>query len=235
MKALILELEKRHALVLTEQGFFLRVHRDPEHTIGAEIECEAALSAGGAGARAYGRAMRQALATAACIALILGSYIFCNTWETADYTVYMDINPGIRVEVNSLGRMIAVDPVNQDAVGFLEEVDMKGDLVTGLKTAAQEASERGLVQKGGIGVAVVADDTEKMRAITDTVESALPFVQLSFVYLTPEEEQAAYEEGIAPVRWKMAQEVAAQHPEIDSDIAVQLERDYLFALYRGEI
>jgi len=236
MKGLILEIEEKHSIVLTDQGVFIRVLRRQNHATGGVIECDpdASETASDVGVRARRRMRRHVLAAAACIVAILGSWIFCDRWETADYTLYVDINPGIRLSVNSLGHTIDAQPVNQDGVAFLETVDVKGELATGLQKAAEAAEDQGLIQSGGIGIAVVTADDAKVRKVTDVIEKALPLMKLSFVYLTPEEEQEAYAVGVAPVRWKMAQIVAERYPRLDVETAMRLEKNYLFGLYRGD-
>jgi len=240
MKGLVCDIDSKGTVILTEQGEFVRIPREESHIIGGRIECVRG-AAGGAAAPsavrrrgAARRRFREAVAAAACIAAILGGYLFCDRWQTVEFSVYMDINPSIRMEVNTLGRLVEVSPVNRDGLAFLREVDIKGDLAAGLKTAAREASARDLIQSGGIGIAVVTADDAKVRKVTDVIEKALPLMKLSFVYLTPEEEQEAYAVGVAPVRWKMAQIVAERYPRLDVETAMRLEKNYLFGLYRGD-
>lgn len=71
-------------------------------------------------ARNYRYVIRLAGAAAACLAIVILGWL--GIWMSSDATVYLDVNPGISMDVNRLGRVVRAEAVNIDGQVILGDM-----------------------------------------------------------------------------------------------------------------
>ena len=75
--------------------------------------------------RPHARRRWAALAVAAALVLVCG-LSFWHAGNSVASVVSLDVNPSIQLQVNSKERVLAADPLNEDAQVILEGMDLKG-------------------------------------------------------------------------------------------------------------
>ncbi|HPW41224.1 MAG TPA: anti-sigma factor domain-containing protein, partial [Bacillota bacterium] len=112
MKAIIAEIDKKHMIVITDKGDFVKVKRQMSAAIGDEIELKQR--------RIYPISKRLAGLAAcfmACIFLSTGVYAYCTPYSY----VSVDINPSLSLSLNRFERVISVNPLTEDAVDLIKD------------------------------------------------------------------------------------------------------------------
>ena len=142
MKGIVLEKEKKAVIVLRDDGQFVRL-AGVQAEVGAEITLPSS------------RKKRLPLAIAACFVLLLFGFCFWSALYLPQSFIYIDINPGFCLDVNSQGQVIRVNATNQDAeavVGgakkFSSEVDECIEQIINL------CQEKGYLENNSHGVQV---------------------------------------------------------------------------------
>jgi hypothetical protein len=182
------------------------------------------------------RVSRRIVASAACLALIIGGYAFGQQWDKDAFAVYMDINPSVRLEVNSMQHVISADPVNTDGILFLKQTKPKGNIIDAVGGLIDAARDEGVLGREGVGLAFVSEDAASYSKIADAIENVLGReVLLNVVFLTPDDERMALERGVTPVRYMMARSVSETTPGVDFETALSMEESYLYAVYSSGI
>lgn len=138
MKAIVAEIDKRQMIVITDKGDFVKVKRQMSAGIGDEIELKPQKIY-----PAYRRLASIAACFLACIFLSTGVYAYCTPYSY----VSVDINPSIALSLNRFERVIAVNPLNEDAVNLIKDVkSLKNqDIDEALSEIIKSASDRGYI------------------------------------------------------------------------------------------
>lgn len=163
MKAIIAEINKRHMIAITEKGDFVKVKRKISAGIGDEIELKPHSAAA---------AYRRLAAAAACFMAV----VFMTTGVYAYYTPYsyvsMDINPSVALTLNRFDRVIAVEPLTEDAVTLLE--DAKGlknqELDTAVTEIIKSASKKGYINPESQNQVVLVVSTKDLKEEGQLIE-----------------------------------------------------------------
>ena len=160
MKYMVMECHPGYAVVLSDDGNFLKVanmHYEVGQTVADVIEMQYPLPE----KKKKSRWIYTIAATAACLALIITS-VFRMEHGTAYASVYMRINPEVRIDVTRDDLVVGLDGVNEDGEKLADNynfTEKKLDQV--MDELVDKAADQGYLQEGGrISLTLDADDDE---------------------------------------------------------------------------
>lgn len=165
VKAIVAEIDKKHMIVITDKGDFIKVKGQMSAAIGDEIELKQR--------KTYPISKRLA-GLAACFM----ACIFLSTGVYAYYTPYsyvsVDINPSLSLSLNRFERVIAVNPLTEDAVDFIKDTkDLKNrNIDAALSEIIKTASDKGYIHEeteDEIVVIVSAKNPKQEKKLEETV------------------------------------------------------------------
>lgn len=129
--------------------------------------------------RPHARRRWAALAVAAALVLVCG-LSFWHAGNSVASVVSLDVNPSIQLQVNSKERVLAADPLNEDAQVILEGMDLKGtQLNVAVNAIVGSLLQHGYLDKISSAILISVEDQDLQRAsqlessLTDTVNTAL--------------------------------------------------------------
>lgn len=168
MKAIVAEIDKKQMLVITDKGDFVKIKRQMSATIGDEIEFNAHRNY-----LTYKRLAPIAACFLACIFLSTGVYAYYTPYSY----VSVDINPSIALSLNRFERVISVDPLSEDAAGFIKDTnDLKNQNIDkALSEIIKSASEKGYIDENTenqVMVVVSAKNSDQEKKLASTVNKA---------------------------------------------------------------
>jgi len=167
MKAVIIEIHKNIAVLLSEDGCINKI-RNKNYTVGQEVEMNIKEKSN------IGRA--AVFAAAACFALILG--FGGATYYTEAAYVSLDVNPSIEYGVNMYDRVISVKGVNDDGTEIIDRISLRELKNRKIKdaialTVSEIASEGYLsADEAGIVIATSSGNTKKAEKMAQRLEKA---------------------------------------------------------------
>ena len=160
MKYMVMECHPGYAVVLSDDGNFLKVanmHYEVGQTVADVIEMQYPLPE----KKKKSGWIYTIAATAACLALIITS-VFRMGHGTAYASVYMRINPEVRIDVTRDDLVVGLDGVNEDGEKLADNynfTEKKLDQV--MDELVDKAADQGYLQEGGrISLTLDADDDE---------------------------------------------------------------------------
>ena len=164
MSYLVMECRPAYAVVLDEQGRFVRVP-NLGYEVGQRLDdvvmLEAeVLSFEQARPRRARRGLVAALAAAACLcALVIGGFA---VWQTPIGTVHMSINPEVGIDVNHFDRVVGIEGENEDGEKLIKGFSYYGRPIDEVSDdLALRAKDQGYLVPGGtIKISVESDDEE---------------------------------------------------------------------------
>lgn len=168
MKAIVAEIDKKQMLVITNKGDFIKVKRQMSATIGSEVEVSIHKTY-----MTYKRLASVAACFLACIFLSTGVYAYYTPYSY----VSVDINPSIALSLNRFERVISVDPLTEDAVGFIKDTrNLKNqEIDKALSEIIKSASEKGYIDEeteNQVMVVVSAKNPKLEERLANTVNTA---------------------------------------------------------------
>lgn len=170
MSYLVMECRPAYAVVLDEQGRFVRVP-NLGYEVGQRLDdvvmLEAeVLSFEQARPRRARRGLVAALAAAACLcALVIGGFA---VWQTPIGTVHMSINPGVGIDVNHFDRVVGIEGENEDGEKLIEGFSYYGRPIDEVSDdLALRAKDQGYLVPGGTIKISVESDDEEWRVATE--------------------------------------------------------------------
>ncbi|HWR60958.1 MAG TPA: anti-sigma factor domain-containing protein [Clostridia bacterium] len=168
MKAIVAEIDKKHMIVITDKGDFVRIKRQMSAAIGDEIEFKARRTY-----PAYKRMAPIAACFLACIFLSTGVYAYYTPYSY----VSVDINPSIAMSLNRFERVIAVEPITEDAADFIKNTEnLKNRQVDqAISTIIKSASEKGYIdekEETQVMVVVSAEDPKQEKKLAGELDKA---------------------------------------------------------------
>lgn len=174
MKYLVMECHLSYAVVLDEDGRFLNVanmHYEVGQTVTDVIELQAPQSV--PRKKTTNRWAYSLAALAACLVLLVTSVLRLE--QTAYASVYMSINPQLRIDVNRSDKVVGLDGVNTDGDELIEGYDYKRkalDLV--MDELVDRAIDMGYLHEGGkISLVLDSDNDEWIVAHSDALTTHL--------------------------------------------------------------
>lgn len=145
MKYMVLECHPGYAVVLDEAGSFLKV-ANRQYEVGQMVTDVVPMQV--PPRKKYGRWIASLAAMAACLALVLGLTL---PGSQAPYaSVYVKINPEVRIDVDKKDMVVGISGVNQDGIDLIEGYDYRQknlDLVT--DELVDRAIDMGYLQADG--------------------------------------------------------------------------------------
>jgi hypothetical protein len=174
-------------------------------------------------------------AIAACFVVLVGGYAFADKWDGAAYSIYVDINPSVKLEVNSFDQVISQQSLNPDGVALLQNAKPNGPVISALGSMIQEAARTDYITDNGITITMVGGDESKYKSLSALVQEAFGKFGVRLLYTTPEEEAYALKNGATPYKYDLAKRVHAAYPDLKIDTAVRLPAGYLEDLISGKV
>ncbi|HYE81366.1 MAG TPA: anti-sigma factor domain-containing protein [Clostridia bacterium] len=223
MKAIVAEIDKKQMIVITDKGDFIKVKRQMSAAIGDEIELKP---------QKINPAYRRVASLAACFL----ACIFLSTGVYAYYTPYsyvsVDINPSITLSLNRFERVIAVEPLTEDAAGLIEASEniKNKEIDEALSEIIKSASEEGYISKeteNQVMVVVSAKNPGQEEKLAAAVNAAAA-VELSKVNdnygvtvekTSVEDYKAALSNKVSPGKEILAGRLMEVNPEIKAEDA----------------
>lgn len=155
MKYLVMECHLSHAVVLSDDGKFLNV-ANLRYEVGQTVEDVVEMQIPEAPAETRVRWLTPLVSLAACLVLVVGLMFFRVPYAS----VYMTINPEVRIDVNRSDVVVGVEGVNDDGVTLLEGYEFKKKhLDTVMDELVDRAIDMGYLSDGGtVTVTLDADD-----------------------------------------------------------------------------
>ena len=170
MSYLVMECHPAYAVVLDEQGRFVRVP-NLGYEVGQRLDDvvtfdAAVLSFEQTRPRRARRGLAAALAAAACLcALVIGGFA---VWQTPIGTVHMSINPEVDIDVNHFDRVVGLEGDNEDGEKLVEGFSYYGRTIDEVSDdLAVRAKEQGYLVPGGTIQITVESDDEEWRIATE--------------------------------------------------------------------
>jgi hypothetical protein len=177
----VMELGSKNTVLLTPDGRFVNIPKEPHHRIGAETTFSA-----GSYYRIRRNWLASGLSAAALIILFLGLWNF-RTPPVVAY-VTMDINPSVELGLDAKERVRAVRAVNDDAEFILDGLEYRGrDLQSVMTEIAGKLVSRHLLTltDGQIVIASVP-----MKSLDDSWETNVTYKMKQVLLHAAEQENA---------------------------------------------
>lgn len=175
MRYLVMECHLSHAVVLDEEGRFLVVancHYEVGQTVTEVFEMQLPEAAPPAKKRRRHRWM-AAVAMAACLLL---AFVGVHEWQEMPIaSVYMTINPEVRIDVNRGDEVVDLEGVNEDGEDLIEGYDPEHKpLAAVMDELVDRAIDQGYLHEGGeISLTLDADSDEWIVSHSDALTEQL--------------------------------------------------------------
>lgn len=166
MKAIIVEIRKDKAALLSDDGCIVRV-KNRNYTIGQEVDMT----------------MKNKLSfskitalVAACMMVFLGGNAYAYFTPTA--YVSLDVNPSIEFSVNRFDRVLSAKGVNDDGSEILAEIELahlkNKNIEEAITLTVNEIAAAGYLNGNGNGIAIAtaAKDKDKAAELATDLETA---------------------------------------------------------------
>ena len=177
------------------------------------------------------RSFKRMAAAAACVCLLSvtgGIYAYGETRVVS--VVGIDVNPGIELSINRNDRILKAEAVNEDAVGILESVDVKGKkLDKAVDRIVDSMLDHGYLKEAVNAVLVTVSEVNpgkqavSEQAVAQKVKDALEAKEVQAVVydqkieVTPELKEMAQEYGISCGKAYFVQTLAEEEESLDPD------------------
>lgn len=161
MRYMVMECHPGYAVVLSEDGRFLKVanmHYEVGQRVADVMELSLPQVTDQPEKKRSRRWISSIVAVAACLVMVLTSVFFVNQMPYA--SVYLTINPQVRIDVNRKDVVVGAVGVNEDGADLLEGYDYrKKDLDLVMDELVDRAIEMGYLHEGGkITLSLDADE-----------------------------------------------------------------------------
>lgn len=169
MKYIVLERHPGYVVVLDEEGRFLKA-ADRQYQVGQQLDAILPMRP----PRRRGRTVLfPALAAAACLVLLALSAVRMAQMPYA--SVYMTINPQVRIDVNRRDTVLTVEGTNPDGEALTEGYEGRGKaLEQVMDELTDRAVEMGWLHPGGqITLTLDAEDGDWVAAHSDSLPAHL--------------------------------------------------------------
>ena len=169
MKYIVLERHPGYVVVLDEEGRFLKA-ADRQYQVGQQLDAILPMHP----PRRRGRAVLfPALAAAACLVLLALSAVRMAQMPYA--SVYMTINPQVRIDVNRRDTVLTVEGTNPDGEALTEGYEGRGKaLEQVMDELTDRAVEMGWLHPGGqITLTLDAEDGDWVATHSDSLPAHL--------------------------------------------------------------
>jgi hypothetical protein len=223
LKAVVVEIKKNYAAVLSDRGCIVTV-KNKQYEVGQIIQIQ----------ESFVPISRRAgifAASAAAAFVILGSGV----WAYASPYSYvsMDVNPSIEFTVNRFDRVLNVKGVNDDGERILDKISLKNlknkTIETALNESVDQISDAGYFDgntEGGIVIAASSKNTGKAAALAADLKDSVTqeakengdSIEVEAFSVSREEVKEARELGVTPGKLNLIEklkETAGDNSQID--------------------
>ncbi len=160
MKYMVMETELSYAVVLDDNGSFVKVP-NLGYEVGQVLDEVVVFDEEEKSAKTYifGKSIYKFAAAAACFCLMtFGGW---NMWQTPAGTVHMKINPEVQMEVNRFDRVVKIEGLNDDGKKLIDGYKAYGEKIEKVSDdIALMAVEQGYLGKGG-DITITATSSNK--------------------------------------------------------------------------
>lgn len=223
MKAVVVEIKKNYAAVLSDRGCIVTV-KNKQYEVGQIIQIQESFVPLSKKAGIFA-------ASAAAAFVILGS----GAWAYASPYSYvsMDVNPSIEFTVNRFDRVLNAKGVNDDGERILDQISLKNlknkTIETALTESVDRISDAGYFDgntEGGIVIAASSKNTGKAAALAADLKDSVAreakengdSIEVEAFSVSREEIKAAKELGVTPGKLNLVEklkETAGDNNQID--------------------
>ncbi|MFH5836798.1 hypothetical protein ACHAL6_12070 [Proteiniclasticum sp. C24MP] len=222
MKATVVEIQNKTAVLLQEDGIFVKMHSGL-YKVGDVVNMSEV--------KTVRRERRRlgSMAAAAAVALLMGSGVY--VYADPSYYVSVDVNPGINLEVNRFDRVIGVEAANEDGEEVLEGISLKNrNVEEALTQTVNRISELGYFEEEGgeVLISTISEDEEAAEAAAQNLDQAVEEemeengieAEVTSKIVGYEMVQAAKEiEGMTPGKYNIIVNLLGIAPEYAKDYA----------------
>ncbi|MCX7843439.1 MAG: anti-sigma factor domain-containing protein [Clostridia bacterium] len=167
MKAVVMEIHNKHAVVLDKQGCFIKIKNTGNLEVGAEIDIAANVSRVGS--------MRKAASIAAALVFMLVAAAGVYSYNMPYSYVNVDINPSIEITSNIFDRIIRVEALNNDGEKVLNKIDIKSKAVNeGIAKLVSAAAGEGYLSsesQGAVMLTISGISDEKVSKLESELKA----------------------------------------------------------------
>lgn len=169
MKYMVLECRLGYAVVLSEDGRFLKI-ADKNYQIGQTVTDIEEINASHGKNRKW---LRYIAAAAACLAVVMTTAVYSLSSTYA--SVYMAINPEVCIDVNRKDAVVAIRGVNSDGKNLIEGYEYKKkNLELVMDELVDRAIDMGYLHEGGqISLTFDGGSNEWIASRGDTLSAQL--------------------------------------------------------------
>lgn len=173
-KYMVMECHPSYAVVLGDDGRFLKVanfNYEVGQTVTDVVEMQIPQSV--PKKKNNKRWLYSLAAMAACLLLIVTSVF--RMWQTPCASVYLSINPEVRIDVNRRDIVVGLDGVNEDGDNLIEGYDYKKkELNLVMDELVERAIDMGYLHEGGrISLVLDAESNEWVLTHIDSLTNRL--------------------------------------------------------------
>ena len=167
MKAVVLEIRKDKAAVMTKDGQILKI-RNKHYNIGQELNITADVT--------FMRRFAPLAGTAAAALVFLGSGAYAYAMPYG--VVSLDVNPSIEYTINRFDRVLSVTGINDDGRDILSEIDNKSILHKNIETAVEATMQDNMRGHDGVyAIAMKATDEDVREAHKQGISAGKMMIQ----------------------------------------------------------
>lgn len=157
MKAVVVEIRKDNAALLSDDGCIVRV-KNKNYQIGQEIETSLKTNV---------KFKKVAIfAAAACFALFIGGV--ATAYYVPSTYVSLDVNPSIEFSLNIFNRVLSVNGVNDDGSEIIEEIELSNlsnkTIDEAIAMVIDQITEDGYLNGEGNGIVLTTSAKDLKRA-----------------------------------------------------------------------
>ena len=224
MKAVVVEINKKDAIVLSKKGDFIKIRNSGYYEVGHEIEVPGKPVFN---ISAYGKLASVAAACLLVVSLGLGAYAYSIPYSY----VNIDINPSVEITANTFDRIIDVKALNEDGEKLLIAGGLKHrNVVQGVKELLKQATEQGYVNReseNAVMLAISGKSVRRAEALKDRVEKGAvdelgqleAEAEIVIERVTQQRREQAGKEGVSPGKMLLIERLMDVDPEVDLDKA----------------
>ena len=174
MKYMVMECHLSYAVVLDENGSFLKV-ANMRYEVGQTVEnvVEMASEVKGLSSKGYKKRFKALMATAACIIAAVTAVLGVELMPCG--SVYLNINPAVRLDVNRRDKVIGLEGINTDGESLIDGYAYRRkDVETVTDELVDRAVDMGYLHEGGaITITLDSDDDEWTASRGEAISESL--------------------------------------------------------------
>lgn len=227
MKAIVVEIKGRDAIVLDKKGQFLKIKNKQHYKVGYEIDVQSS------SLHQYYKWMKPASIAAALIMVIglsFGVYSYATPYSYID----IDINPSVEITTNRYDKVLKVEALNEDANKLIKGLSWKNKEVEKVvDLLIKDAIAQGYLkqdQDNTVVLSLVSDDDKRSEILEKKISQSAKH-QLEDSNVTSEvyvhkanlkTRKVARSLGMTTGKHKLVQKLEDIDPQIDVKAVEQL-------------